>query len=321
MVKNDCAYRGSMPNRDIIVIGGSAGSIDVLKKIVRELPSDIPAAVFVIVHLAARSRNFVPEILQKATSMLVVHASEGAPIRRGTIYVAPADRHLVIGKDHIHLSRGPNEGLQRPSINFAFRSAAAAYGPRAIGVLLSGMLDDGAAGIWEIARREGVTIVQDPSEVQFPSMPLSALNDAVVHYTLTVAEIAPTLTRLINQEIAPGLRGREVDPREMSRFTGFTCPECRGPLYDNDHPGEFRCRVGHVMSIQTLFEEDTSTQERKMYEAIVALQEGADLAERMAGMASSADQEQLPREAEQLRSSAEVIRKLIEGRPTAPADR
>jgi two-component system chemotaxis response regulator CheB len=153
--------------RDIIVIGGSAGSFDALKQIVGRFPPDFPAAVFIVIHLSPRTRSYLPDILQKASSMLVVRASEGAPIRNGTIYVTPPDRHLLISEDHIHLSRGPKEGLQRPSINAAFRSAATSYGNRVIGVLLSGMLDDGAAGIWEIGRRGGVTVVQDPSEALF----------------------------------------------------------------------------------------------------------------------------------------------------------
>jgi two-component system chemotaxis response regulator CheB len=308
-----------MANRDIVAIGGSAGSFEAVKRIVRELPADLPAAVFVVFHLSPRTRSYVAEILQKATPLLVVRASEGAPIRKGTLYVTPPDRHLVISRDHIHLSRGPKEGLQRPSINVAFRSAAAAYGERVIGVLLSGMLDDGAAGIWEIARRDGVTIVQDPAEAPFPSMPLNALNDAIVHHTLRVSEIGGTLRRLVEEEIPSNSKSEEAPDREMTRFSGFTCPECRGPLYENGHPAEFRCRVGHVLSLKTLFEEHTSTQERKLYEAIVALDEGADLAERMA-VTGNGEHDDLRREAEQLRRGANVIRKLIEERTMPAAD-
>jgi two-component system, chemotaxis family, protein-glutamate methylesterase/glutaminase len=246
--------------------------------------------------------------------MLVLQASEGAPIRAGTIYVTPPDRHLIVSDDHIHLSRGPKEGLQRPSINVAFRSAAGAYGNRVIGVLLSGMLDDGAAGIWEIGRRDGVTIVQDPSEAPFPSMPLNALNDAIVHHTLSVSEIGPLLNRLVREEVSMKLSGQDGPERAMKRFSGLTCPECRGPLYENGHPAEFRCRVGHVLSLRTLFDEHTSTQERKLYEAIVALEEGADLAERMAIESDDEEQDELKKEAEQLRGTAGVIRALIEER-------
>jgi two-component system chemotaxis response regulator CheB len=227
---------------------------------------------------------------------------------------------LIISQEHIHLSRGPKEGLQRPSINVTFRSAAGTYGNRVIGVLLSGMLDDGAAGIREIARRDGVTIVQDPSEAPFPSMPLNALNDATVHHTLTVAEMGRALNRLVEEEIPSKSTGKEEIAGDMPHFSGFTCPECRGPLYENGQRTEFRCRVGHVLSLKTLFEEHTSTQERKLYEAIVALDEGADLAERMAASGDSAEQDDLRREAAQLRRSSDVIRKLIEEREAPTAD-
>ena len=308
-----------MAKREIVAIGGSAGSYEALRTIVGSFPADLPAAVFVIVHLAARSRNYLPEVLQQRASMLVVTATEGAPIRKGTIYVTPPDRHLIVRENHIHLSRGPKEGLQRPSINVAFRSAAAAYGNRVIGVLLSGMLDDGAAGIWEIGKADGVTIVQDPSEAPFPSMPLNALNDAIVHHTLVVSEISRQVVRLVQEEIAsPAGRSNGVE-KEMSRFSGLTCPECRGPLYENDKPAEFRCRVGHSMSLKTLFEEHTSAQERKLYEAMVALEEGAELAERMAVGASGAEQDELRKEAEQLRQSAEIVRKLVENRIVSSA--
>ena len=309
-----------MANRDIVAIGGSAGSLEALKRIVASLPAELSAAVFVVIHLSPRTRSYLADILQKSTSILVVQASDGAPIRNGTIYVAPPDRHLIVSEDHIHLSRGPKEGLQRPSINVTFRSAAATYGSRVIGVLLSGMLDDGAAGIWEIGRRGGITMVQDPSEAEFPSMPLNALNDAIVHYTLTVSELGPMLVRLLEEEVSPTSKGRDVSERAMDRFSGFTCPECRGPLYENGRPAEFRCRVGHVLSLKTLFDEHTSTQERKLYEAIVALEEGADLAERMATVTNGDGHDDLRKEAEQLRRSAGVIRKLIEERAMPSAE-
>ena len=309
-----------MAKRDIVVIGGSAGSFESLRRIVGSLQPDLPAAIFVISHLSARDRSYLPDLLQKSSSMLVVQASEGSPIRKRTIYVTPPDRHLVIREHSIHLSRGPKEGLQRPSINVAFRAAAASHGSRVIGVLLSGMLDDGAAGMWEIGKHDGVTIVQDPAEAQFPSMPLNALNDAIVHHTLLVSEIGPMLSRLVQEEIASPTQSSEAPLRQMKRFSGYTCPECRGPLYEEGNPSEFRCRVGHVLSLKTLFDEHTSTQERKLYEAIVALEEGADLAERMALDKAGMEQNELRKEAEQLRRSAEIVRGVVEERATPPAD-
>jgi hypothetical protein len=155
-------------------------------------------------------------------------------------------------------------------------------------------------------------------------MPLNALNDAIVHHTLTVSQIGQVLTRLVHEEITPTSRDQEASQREMSgftRFSGFTCPECRGPLYENGGKlDEFRCRVGHMLSLKTLFEEHTSTQERKLYEAIVALEEGAELAERMAVVENGTQEDELRREAEQLRRSAQTLRRVVERRSTPPAD-
>ncbi|WP_263416596.1 chemotaxis protein CheB [Terriglobus albidus] len=299
----------------IIVIGGSAGSVGAVVEIVRALPRELNAAVFIVLHSMPRERNHMPEILTARGQLPAQQTSEGARIKAGEIYVVPPDRHLVIAEGHVHISRGPKEGLNRPSINVTFRSAAVTYGERVIGVLLSGMLDDGAAGIWEIANRGGITIVQDPEDAQYPSMPLNALRDAPVDYRLTAAEIGPLLPNLVNGTVKPTQRRLPED--EGGRiFTGFTCPECRGPLYQSAKPGpvEFECRVGHVISLKTLVEEETSTQEKTLYQAIVALQEGADLAEYAATRMTDVDVEALRREAEQLRKHADTIRSMIEER-------
>lgn len=249
--------------------------------------------------------------------------SDGDRIENGKIYLAPPDKHLLIAKDHVHLSRGPKEGLHRPSINMTFRSAATAYANRVVGVLLSGMLDDGASGLWEISQRGGVPIVQDPAEAPFPSMPLNALADVDVQYTLPVAEISQTLVRLAwGDEPARTETVNSQDEEFEMRFSGVTCPECRGPLYEVTRrgPPEFRCRVGHVLSVKTLLEEHTSTQERKLYECILALDEGADLAEYTSRHVKQEEREALLHEAEQLRGFAAQIRKMVEERSMPSID-
>ncbi len=306
-----------MPKRDIIAIGGSAGCLEGLKQIVRAMPADLPAAVFVVIHMAPRGENFLPHILNSQGGMPCAEAREGDRIEPGKIYVASPDRHLLIGTDHLHLTRGPKEGLHRPSINITFRSAAAAYGNRVIGVLLSGMLDDGASGMWEISRREGITIIQDPSEAEFPSMPLNALQDAAIQFITPVCEIGGLITRLVNGEEMPNIDVRQKLGKREKHFSGFTCPECRGPLYVSEPgPVEFRCRVGHILSLKTLLDEHTSTQERKLYEAILALEEGAELAEYTAARMNGNHKEDLKGEAAQLRRHAGEIRKLVEERLT-----
>lgn len=230
--------------RDIIVLGGSAGSQESLVRVIRDLPGNLP----VVVHLRAREKSMLPEVLTRADGLLAVQACDQQRIETGKVYVAPPDRHMLIAEGHIHLSRGPKEGLHRPSINVTFRSAAGAYKSRVIGVLLSGMLDDGASGLWDIVYRQGVSIIQDPSEARFPSMPTNALEDVPINYKLRSEDIGPRLVKLVTSPEALAM-SEELIVNEVPRekFSGFTCPECRGPLYEHRiKPPEFRCRVGHV---------------------------------------------------------------------------
>lgn len=299
----------------IVVIGGSAGSLSVVMDIVRSLPKTLNAAIFLVIHSNPRQKSEVPGLLNNLGGLPAQQAEEGMRINDGEIYVAPPDQHLLIAAGHLHLSRGPKEGLNRPSINVTFRSAAMTYKEGVIGVLLSGMLDDGAAGLWEIARRGGITIVQDPDDAKYSSMPLNALRDAPVEYRLCSHEIGPTLAKLVTQPRSSA--GKQFHAAEGHLIiTGFTCPECRGPLFEDrtKKPIEFRCRVGHAMSLRMMLNEAASTQERKMYEAMVALQEGADSLEYAIEHLEDPDVEALRREGEQLRNQAEAIRKMIEER-------
>jgi two-component system, chemotaxis family, protein-glutamate methylesterase/glutaminase len=308
--------------REIVTIGGSAGSMPSLLRIVEALPEKFAAAVFVVLHLHSREKSSLPSALARVARIPAVHASDGRRIETGTIYVAPPDRHLIIAEGHMHLSRGPKEGLHRPSINVTFRSAAVAYGDRVVGVLLSGMLDDGASGLWDIANHGGISIIQDPLEAQFPSMPVNALSEAPVHFKLRAAEIGPRLVRMVtSSEESPMLSEPVINDIPRERFSGFTCPECHGPLFDHrTSPPEFICRVGHRFPLETLIEEATATQERKLYEAIVSLEEGADMAELQSSRAPEDERPRFVSEAKQLRRHALEIRKLIEERQTPAVD-
>jgi len=307
--------------RDIIVAGGSAGALETVKRVASELPADFPAAVFVVLHSPPRERNLLTDLLNRMGQLPACQAREGQSIEPGRIYVPAPDRHLILAENHVHISRGPKEGLQRPGINVTFRSAARSYGKRVIGVLLSGMLDDGASGLWEIARQGGVTIVQDPEEAPFPSMPVNALQDAPIDFRVRAAEMAPLLMSLVSGRAVPHAveaMSRQADP---ARFSGFSCPECQGPLWEE--PGEsheFRCRVGHVFPLKTLISEHTSAEERKLYAAILALEEGADLAEYTMQSAGEVRREALRAEASQLRHHAAAVRKILEERVAPTVD-
>jgi two-component system chemotaxis response regulator CheB len=303
-----------MPSRNIVTIGGSAGSIPCLTNVVSSLPKNLPAAIFVVVHIRLREQSFLPAILARNSQLPVAHATHGQKIELGRIYVAPPDRHMLIAEGHLHLSRGPKEGLHRPSINATFRTAANTYKSRVIGVLLSGMLDDGASGLWDIVRLKGIAIVQDPDEAEFPSMPLNALQDVPVSYKLKSEDIGPRLVQLTTSDEALAMPDEERSnhlPNQV--FSGFTCPECHGPLFTlSDGPPEFECRVGHRFPLQTLVEEASSTRERRMYEAIVSLEEGADIAEYAAKHATSGKKAKFLNEARQLRRHATTIKQLVE---------
>lgn len=311
-------YPQEVPAKDIVVLGGSAGSLEALSEVVRSFPEDMRASVFVVTHLSPRQRSYLASILDRIGPLPAHQVADGDHFVPGHIYVATPDYHLTFVDDHVHLTRGPREGLQRPSINVSFRSAATVFGPRVIGVVLSGMLDDGAAGLVEISRRGGITIVQDPKEAYFPSMPENALLDDDVMYKLKAAEIGAMVGRLVSGEVEPIQLADPPDPKDTEQFSGFTCPECHGPLYTHDveRPVEFRCRVGHVISLRTLIEESGSTQERKLYEAILALEEGADLAHVAAERASGAEEQEFLHEARQLKEYSSAIRAMIESRKT-----
>ena len=308
--------------RDIIVVGGSAGALEAVKTIAKSLTADLPASVFVILHTPPRERNFLTDLLNLFGEFDSSQATEGEAIVRGRIYVPPPDRHLLIAKDHLHITRGPKEGLHRPSINMTFRSAAKSYESRVIGVLLSGMLDDGASGLWEIARFGGVTMIQDPKEAPFPSMPLNALRDVPIDYRVRAEEMGPLIRCLVSGEpVARKVSRGAMTKNGDDQFSGFTCPECHGPLWRSEGgPLEFYCRVGHVFPLKALMDEHTSTQERRLYEAIVALEEGAALSELAVSHIEEERREGSRQEATQLRQHAAAIRKMLEQRITPALD-
>jgi two-component system chemotaxis response regulator CheB len=304
-----------MPKIDMIAIGASAGGVETLQQLVSQLPPGLPAAVFVVMHLAPRSRSFLPEILKRAGKLPACHPRDGETIEHGRIYVAPPDHHLVVEREHLHLGRGPKEQRQRPSINVTLRSAAQAYGARVAGVVLTGTLDDGTAGLWEVKRRSGIAVVQNPEEALFPSMPLSALREIEIDHTVRIPEMGPLLTRLANGDGAQRPAGNGGTPMEPT-LTDLTCPDCRGTIWEvsRGSGSEFSCRVGHTYSAKTMLAEHYATQEKALYAAMVALEEGASLAKRLADRIGPEVSESLRNEARDRENEAEALRKLLQER-------
>ena len=205
-----------MPVHDIVVVGTSAGGVEALTALVHELPPDLPAAAFVVLHVPPYAVSRLPQILNRSGPVPAAHAEHGDRIVPGRIYVAPPDRHLLVRRGWVELSRGPRENHSRPAVDLLFRSAARAYGPRVVGVVLSGALYDGAAGMMAVKARGGVAVVQDPAEAAVDSMPRSALRFVEADYVLPAAEIAPALVRLVQEPVRQGGRALMVVSEERS---------------------------------------------------------------------------------------------------------
>ncbi|CCD91855.1 CheB methylesterase [Bradyrhizobium sp. ORS 375] len=289
-----------MFNRDIIVIGGSSGATAPLKEILGRLPPDIPAAVFVVLHIPARGIGILSTVVHAAGCLPVKHAMDGMPIENGTVYLAAPDHHLLVVNGEIMLGRGPRENMVRPAIDPLFRSAALHYGPRVIGIILSGLLSDGASGLNAIKRCGGVAMVQAPTDALADEMPRRALEASSVDYCLPGAEIGDVLAGLTKAKAdaagpaPPDIRlevdiaaGERIDSETLgtiSRPAALTCPSCGGVLshVTVDKPLRFRCQVGHAFTADVLAREQESRVDEAMRVALRIIEERAELVRRMA---------------------------------------
>jgi two-component system chemotaxis response regulator CheB len=292
-----------MAKKDIVVVGASAGGMEALVKLVAGLPAGLPASVFVVWHTAPGVRSVLPAVLQKAGPLPASNPADGDPIRPGRIYVAPADHHMLLERGYIRVTKGPKENRFRPAIDPLFRSAAYVYGPRVIGVVLTGALDDGTAGLWTIKLRGGTAVVQEPSEALINAMPLNALSNVDVDHKLPVAEIGALLGRLVEQpapverkipqeeqrktrheiRIAEEADGLEENVMQFGELSPFTCPECRGVLTElrEGRILRYRCHTGHAFSANTLLESANDQVEDRLWDAVRALDEMVMLLNRM----------------------------------------
>jgi two-component system, chemotaxis family, protein-glutamate methylesterase/glutaminase len=261
-----------MDQHDILVVGASAGGVESLKTLVAGLPESLPAAMFVVLHVSPHVPSHLCTILKTVARVPVENASNGTPIRPGRIYVAVPDHHLLIEQNRLRITRGPRENRSRPAIDVLFRSAAYHFGPRVIGIVLSGNLDDGTAGLWVVKDCGGIAVVQSPEDALFPSMPQNALQQVTVDHVLPVAAMPPVIAGLIRQpasrdphrpmvrsiEIETGIALDEQPPENASMQLGplspNTCPECHGSLFRVQESPilRYRCHVGHAFSHQTL---------------------------------------------------------------------
>ncbi|MDB5205424.1 MAG: chemotaxis protein CheB [Flavisolibacter sp.] len=284
-----------MAKRDIIVVGASAGGITALKMFVASLPKDFGGSVFIVLHIPPYSETRLPWILNNVSHLKVVQPRDGEPIEGGKIYVAANDHHLLIEDGKVIVKKGPKENRFRPSIDALFRSAAYVYGPRVIGIVLSGLLNDGTSGLWSVKRLGGITIIQDPEEAEFPQMPQNVLEYVEVDYTLRVAEMgellqtlvtetAPKKMKLTKEEmellkmeviIATHDNAFEMGIIEMGELTSFTCPDCHGALVRlvEGNLIRFRCHTGHAYTASALLADMTTSVEAMLWQAMRGMEE------------------------------------------------
>jgi two-component system, chemotaxis family, protein-glutamate methylesterase/glutaminase len=329
--------------RRVIVIGASAGGLDALRTLTAELPDDFPSPICVVLHTSPQSPGILGGILARASRLPVRTPRSGEPLRPGRVYVAPPDRHMLLEPGLLRLTRGPRENRFRPAVDPLFRSAAQVYGPAAIGVVLTGNLDDGTAGLATIKQLGGVAIVQDPRDAQYPSMPSSALGVVDPDHCVPLGALAPLLASLAAAPIhAPGgidvpdhvdievAIAREEHPGDagLERIgvpSPYACPECHGVLLrlKEAHPLRFRCHTGHAYSAENLLAAVEEGIGGTIWNAIRALEEGVLLLRHLAAHQEEAGEGRAAREyrarAIEARRQADALRAVLDEHRPADA--
>ncbi|MGW4847132.1 chemotaxis protein CheB [Nocardia brasiliensis] len=282
----------------LIVVGASAGGVEALREFVGGLPTDLTAAVLVVLHIPAQGPSVLPSILRRAGPLPAVAAENGTPLAAGTIYTAVPGHHLLVADGRTLLSRGPTENGHRPGVDALFRSAAVVWGPRVAGVVLSGSLDDGTAGLASIKAQGGLTAVQDPTEALYPSMPENALAAVDVDLVMPAKKIGSALADRLRFQPADSLAppppldrlearidaGEQDDSTEVTATmpaAGLSCPDCGGSLFAAKTGTRFRCRIGHAWTAQALLLEQHLEVERALSSALRVVEEKRQLADRM----------------------------------------
>jgi two-component system, chemotaxis family, protein-glutamate methylesterase/glutaminase len=280
--------------KDIIVVGTSAGGVEALRELVGALPRDLQASVFVVLHTSPDSPGLLVNILDHYGKLPALTPHDRERIQKGRIYVPPPDHHLLLEPGVVRVTRGPKENRFRPAIDPLFRSAAQTYGPRVIGVILTGYLDDGTAGLWTVKQLGGTAVVQDPKDAIVPFMPLNAVTHVKVDYCLPLQEIAPLLVRLtteaaedkgvypvpkeveIEVNIAKEQKAIDAGVLQLGEPSNYACPECHGVLLQMKEGTlfRFRCHTGHAYSLESLLADITEKMDDALWNSIRAFEEG-----------------------------------------------
>jgi two-component system, chemotaxis family, protein-glutamate methylesterase/glutaminase len=327
--------------QDIFVIGASAGGVTALQTLCKGLPGDLDASIFIVQHISPASRSMLPDILGRATPLSVTSPREGEEIRTGHIYVAPPDHHMLVKHGHVLIRKGPKENRTRPAADPLFRSAAVAYGPRVVGMVLTGTLDDGTAGLLAVKRCGGVAVVQNPDDAAWPDMPRHAMRKVTVDFCLPLEALSTLVARLSREPAGPRVPiPQEIEleahiaEQEMiamieehsgNSLSGkpsmLTCPDCGGALMEvEDGPLlRFRCHVGHAYSPATLVEAQGEAFEQALWMALRTHNERIKL---FARMMESAEAQGKPRTAakwseamSEAQGHVDVLRSILTTRP------
>ncbi len=330
----------TLDNRHIIAIGTSSGGVDALRKVVGDLPPDLPASVFVVLHIGENSQ--LPQILESVGPLPAAHAESREPIENGRIYVAPPDKHLLLHDSHVLLRRGPRENMARPAIDPLFRSAVCSFGAKTIGVVLTGGLSDGTGGLQAIKSGGGMAVVQDPATAVAPNMPQSALRHASVDHCVPLESIGSLLGRLaaepagaslpvpVNVQLEAAIAAQEhgamMDEDKLGNPTGFVCPDCRGPLWEVSEGAlpRFRCRVGHAFTGDAILAAQAEEVERSLWSLLNAHQQRAEITRRLAKREAEGSRQpyaqRLHQRARECEEDAEVVRRMLHGREGETAE-
>jgi two-component system chemotaxis response regulator CheB len=284
-----------------VVIGTSAGGFFALAELISQLNAEMDAAFFVVMHLSNHGiGGYLVNQMQKYTSLFCTEVEEKEEIKKSTIYFAQPNKHLIIKDKHVLPGCGPHENRWRPSIDVLFRSAAAAFDGHTIGIILTGMLDDGTAGMSAIKRCGGTCVVQDPNEAEYPDMPLSVMKETEVNYCVPLAQMGTVISDIIiskdvvNTIIPPDIikevsiaetGASNIDELEqIGERTIFACPDCGGVLFElkNGHPTRYKCHTGHTYSLNNLLIKKNKSMEATLWVALRTLEERKKLLSQLA---------------------------------------
>jgi two-component system, chemotaxis family, protein-glutamate methylesterase/glutaminase len=331
---------------NLVVIGASAGGVTAVRAVVSALPAELNAAVLIVLHIPVHTPTSLHEVLARDAAVTVKLAENGEHLRHGNAYIAPTDRHLVVEGDQLRLTRGPRENRVRPCIDVLFRSAALHFGPRVIGVVLTGALDDGTAGLWAIKDRGGTAVVQDPEDSEMSSMPRSALEHVSVDHVLSLTAIGPTIAQLA-REVLPRQPAGSAAPKtmqieaeiaiegdalrrgvlSMGEMSANTCPECHGVLVRirEGRVLRFRCHTGHAFSLQTLLADVDDAIDHSLWNTIRAIEERALVLREMESVATANHDTPIAKEcatqAKQEEQRAQRVRELVVSANSAATSR